>query len=60
MYVLVVKVLACGMEHNILSIYGLNLAWHWQFVCKHVHLVSPLGTVIFWFMLLRLRALDSV
>ena len=43
-----------------LSIFGLNLARHWQFFCEHVHFISHYGTVISWFMLLRLHALVSV
>ena len=43
-----------------LSIYGLNLAWHWQFVCGHVHFISHYGTIFSWFMLLRLLAFLSV
>ena len=39
-----------------LSIYGLNLACHWQFVCGHVHFISHYGTVFSWFTLLRLLA----
>ena len=38
-----------------LSISGLNLAWHWKFVCGHVHFMSHSGTVFPWFMLLRSR-----
>ena len=35
---------------NMLSISCLNLAWHWQFVCGHVHFMSHYGTVCSWFM----------
>ena len=45
---------------SILKIFGLNLAWHWQFVCGHVHFMSHSRTVCSWFMLLRLPAFVSV
>ena len=38
---------------------GLSLAWHWHFVCGHVHSRSHSGTVC-WFVLLRLPAFVSV
>ena len=39
---------------------GLSLAWHWQFVCGHVHSMSQPRTVCSWFMLLMLPAFVSV
>ena len=27
--------------------YGLSMAWHWQFVCGHVHSTSHYGTILF-------------
>jgi hypothetical protein len=45
---------------SILRISGLILAWHWQFVCGHVHFMSQSGTICWWFMLLELHALVSV
>jgi hypothetical protein len=45
---------------SIQRIYGLNLAWHWQLVCGHVHSISHFGTNCSWFMLLRLHAFVSV
>ena len=35
---------------NTPNISSLNLAWHWQFVCGHVHFMSHYGTVCSWFM----------
>ena len=45
---------------SIFRIYGLNLAWHWQFVCEHVHLISHSGMARSCLLLLRLLALVSV
>ena len=39
---------------------GRSLAWHWHFVCGHVHSRSHSGTVCCWFMLLRFPALVNV
>ena len=47
----------CGMA---LNISGLNLAWHWQFACGHVHFMSHYGTMFSWFVLLWLPAFVSV
>ena len=33
---------------SIIRIYGLNLTWHWQCVCEHVHLISHSGMVRSW------------
>ena len=43
-----------------LKISRVNLAWHWQFVCGHIHFMSQYGTICSWFMLLRLPAFVSV
>ena len=45
---------------SIVRIYGLNLAWHWQCVCEHVHLISHYGMVRSWVLLLRLPALVNL
>jgi len=39
---------------------GFSLAWHWHFVCGHVHSMSHYRTVRCWLMLLRLLAFVSV
>ena len=45
---------------SIFRISGLSLAWHWQLVCEHVHLISHSGIVRSCFLLLRLHALVNV
>ena len=45
---------------SILRISSLNLAWHWQIVCGHVHFMSHYRTVCYWFMLLKFPAFVSV
>jgi hypothetical protein len=45
---------------NTLSMSGLSLAWHWQFVCGHVYFISHSGTVFSWFILWRLPAFVNV
>ena len=49
----------CGAS-SIQRICGLNLAWHWQVVCGHVHLRSRFVTICSGVVLLRLHALVSV
>ena len=39
---------------------GLSMAWHWHFVCGHVHFMSHYGTICCWSMLLKLPAFVSV
>ena len=45
---------------SIHKIFGLNLAWHWQVVCGHVHFMSHTQTICSGVALLRLPALVSV
>ena len=40
--------------------FGLSLAWHWHFVCVHVHSVSHLRTVCSCLLLLRVHAFVNV
>ena len=50
----------CFGDPSTLSMSGLNLTWHWQFVCGHVHFISHFGMVFSCCKLLRLLAFVSV
>ena len=45
---------------SIFRISSLRLAWHWHFVCEHVHGISHSGMVRSLFLLLRFHGFVSV